>query len=233
MIIPLFYDRQLYEAGYEIFVNWHVNRYPHVLCIGGTGSGKTTATKWALRNVAQLVPTAQIYICDFKNDDYKTLEGLPRYYAFTDVLKGIDDFCNLLKQRQSGEDKRRNFCLLMIDEYSALLNCLEKKQAEAVKSQVSTMLNIGRSFGLHLWISQQRGDSEFFNRSRDNFSQILACGNPSKESCAMFGFDRDKMLPCRRGQGHALFDGCNQTAFTVPRIRDFTHLNNEIKKALQ
>lgn len=63
----------------------------HMCIVGGTGSGKTTATLYALNSVLSLPVEVDLFIGDFKKSgDYK---GLSRHFAeFDKVTELIDSF---------------------------------------------------------------------------------------------------------------------------------------------
>lgn len=233
--IPLYFDRDLLQEGIRHYINWNFVRLPHTLVIGATGSGKSCASKLLIARSALYIPDAQVTICDFKADtnDFGFLVNCPRYYRFTDCAEGLDTFYKALQARQSGEDTSKTFRLLMFDEWASFLNTLDKKEAEAAKLKLATLLMLSRSFGMKILISQQRADSQYFNSSRDNFHNIIALGNISKESATMFGFDRDQMKPVNNvGSGYMLTNGTDLRAIQVPVIRNVGKLEQAIKFAV-
>lgn len=213
--VPLFWDAQLLELNCRYPTFWNVNFSPHMLLTGPTGTGKTTAEKLVIGRVATHIPGAQVTVCDFKADDFRFLCGCQHYYAFTDCLRGLDDFYNAFLARQQGNNSDRSFRLLVFDEWASFLNFLDKKEAETAKKQLATMLMLGRSFNCHVLIAQQRADAEYFGKARDNFSVVVALGNLSKEAAAMFGFPRDEMEPVSGvGAGYMLTNGTDLTPHT-------------------
>lgn len=212
-------DRDLWQEGISYEVFWDYKHFPHVLCFGSTGSGKTYAVKLLIGTIALKIPQAKILICDFKADDFKFLNGCTRYFQFTDCAVGLDAFVKMFEARQSGTDESRDFRLLVFDEWASYCNNLDKKAVEEEKRKLATLLMLGRSFNVHVLVSQQRADAEYFAKSRDNFSVVIALGNISKESCLMFGFDRDAMKPARHtGEGHILFNGDDLRSIVVPTV---------------
>lgn len=231
MIIQLFRDRAYLK--YDLPVNWDIQRYPHFIVTGATGSGKTVAVKTIMERVAKHAPNAKITVCDYKAEDFRFLDGCSRYYAFDRCAEGLDHFFSEFQARQSGEDDSRTMRLLVFDEWAAFLSNLDKKELAEVQKKLATLLMLGRSFNVHVLISVQRADAEYFAKSRDNFSIVIAMGNISKESAAMFGFDRQQFMPCRQqGQGHLLLNGTKQLPIEVPRVRSFEELHNKIRVAV-
>ena len=202
------YDNQMFQDfqyGDDPIV-WDFKRNAHLLICGPTGSGKTYTLKSMLANARRTAADARLWLCDFKNDDFKFLEGAPRYFGFKNVAAGLNDFYQAFEARQSGADTSRGFRLLVFDEWGAYLSTLDKKQAESEKAKLSTLLMLGRSFNVHVLISQQRADAEYFAKARDNFGAILGMGELSKEAKEMlFSEVKDEMKPVDEiGVGHFL-----------------------------
>lgn len=221
-IVPFAFDRSLwYQGGIVDWINWDYHGYPHGLIIGGTGTGKTFAVKLLLARIAYYVPCAEIIVCDYKADDFRFLDGHRRYFGFNECRRGLNAFYWYFEKRQSGEDTTRNFRLLVFDEWGAFLSMLDKKEAEAAKAKLGTLLMLGRSFNVHVIVSQQRADATYFSAgARDQFSFVLAMGNLTKEAAQMFGFDREAMTSARKpGEGHILFSGVDLRSIIVPQVR--------------
>ena len=205
-------------------------RWVHLLICGTTGSGKTVTVKTILGGISQEYPNAQLTLCDFKADDFCFLQGCERYFQHTDCVSGLESFYSAFVARQTGEDESRDFRLLVFDEWAAFITSIDKKQADAAKEQLSTLLMLGRSFNCHILVSQQRADAKYFDAARDNFSTIIAMGDISKESAAMFGFDRNKMSPVGKvGEGYIL-NGAEQEKVSVALVANMEKLNADIKE---
>lgn len=234
-IINLFWDRDMLDKGLRLHTTWDISRYPHMLVMGATGSGKSYAVRLIMgRLAAKRAPHAKLTVCDYKADDFRFLEGCSRYYAFDRSIDGLNSFYCDFQERQSGTDKSRGMRLLVFDEWAAFLAMLEKKEASEMQKKLATLLMLGRSFNTHVLISVQRADSEYFAKSRDNLSnKVIAMGNISKESAAMFGFERENMMPCTQaGQGHVLTNGTDLQPIIVPTINRPELLERTIKKAV-
>ena len=232
--LPSFFDAELLRAGIRYPVIWDYEHAAHLLVVGPTGSGKTYAVKLIIGRISKLLPGASVTVCDFKADDFTFLRGCSRYYEFTGCKQGLDDFYNSFLARQQGNNLDRSFCLLVFDEWASFLNNLEKKEAEAAKQKLSTLLMLGRSFNVHVLISQQRADAQYFSTARDNFGGIIALGNLSKESASMFGFNRDFLQPIHSlGGGYMLTNGTDLQEIQVPSIRDAAKLNNAIQTVVK
>lgn len=232
-MIDLALDGELLREGIQHYHKWDYQKIAHMLVFGNTGSGKTYAVKLLLARIGLHINEASLILCDFKADDFNFLKGTPNYYAFTDCTAGLDRFYSEFQSRQSGENTSRSFKLLLFDEWASYLNSLEKKQTEEARSKLSTLLMLGRSFNIHVLISQQRADAEYFSKARDNFGIVLSLGNISKESAAMFNFDRDQMAPVTGiGQGYMIINGFEMKSIQVPAVRDYGKVECYIRKVV-
>lgn len=94
---------------------------------------------------------------------------------------------------------------------------------------------LGRSFNVHVLISQQRVDASYFNAARDNFNLVIALGNLSAEGKEMmFREFKDEMKPDRKqGTGYMLTNGTDLTPIVVPSVYDMNHLNQYIEQAVK
>lgn len=153
----------------------------NLLCVGPTGSGKTTFLMVLLANLLMQRPNAKLYLCDFKNYDFCMLNGCKRYFGYTDVVDGIKQVYQIFNDRLlNNEDIEYDPIILYIDEYSALLSNIGK-EADTIQKMVAEILFMGRSYKILPIIGLQRADSVLFkNGSRDQFKTIVALGNLSK-----------------------------------------------------
>lgn len=235
MEIPLFLHEKFLNYGIEKYVYWNPSKAPHTAIFGNTGSGKTYATKIFLGRVSRYYPDSQITICDFKGDnDFSFLSGENRFFRFMDCEKGLADFYKQFERRQSGEDLQRNFRLLVFDEWASYcLNC-EKKKAEEEKKRLATLLMLGRSFNIHVLISQQRVDAAYFLSARDNINLVISLGNLSSEGKEMMFHEfKDQMKPDRKqGTGYMIINGTDFTPIVIPAVSNSDYLNNCIHQAV-
>lgn len=227
--VPLFWDAELLTLGYRIPVTWDIRRSCHAAVCGKTGSGKTVAVKLMIAKTAKIMPL-EVTLCDFKADDFLFLDGADGYYKFSDCLAGLNSFYDGFQARQQGADASRSVKLFVFDEWASFINTLDKKDAEAAKMKLATLLMLGRSFLCYVLLSQQRFDAAYFSSARDNFGLIVGLGNLSKESAAMFDFPRDEMKPVNSiGGGYMMTNG-ELKAIQVPYVRDMKKLDAAIKQ---
>lgn len=216
------------------YLGWDYTALPHLLIIGSSGSGKSYASKILLARISKYIPDAKAIICDFKADDFKYLEGERYYFSFEKCIDGLNCFYDAFEKRRSGQDESRTPRFLFFDEFASFSVFLEKKQSEEMKKKLAILMMLSRSFNMHVIIAVQRGDAEYFQKTRDNFSVVIALGNISKESMAMFGFEKEYMMPAISiGEGNALFNGVGQYPIFVPAISSMTVVHEEIRKLVQ
>lgn len=228
-------DESYLNLGINQPLDWLPGKSSHVIVCGATGSGKTYFTKILLGKISLYEPTAQLYVNDFKgDDDFSFLSGCERFNRFGECSSGLQQFYERLKQRQSGEDTSRNMLVLFFDEWASYCTGLNKNSLEEEKKKLSTLLMLGRSFRVHVIVSQQRADAVYFNSARDNFNLVIGLGNLSEESKNMLFHEyKDEMLPDRKqGTGYMLTNGTDLTAIQVPTISDMAKLQSFIKQGV-
>ncbi|MDO4269802.1 MAG: hypothetical protein Q4C72_02660 [Eubacteriales bacterium] len=218
--IPLALNKPLLDYGHKKPVLWPYDQAPHAVVIGSTGSGKTYFVKQTIWRALKHIPNAAVTVCDFKADDFRFLSGFAGYYQHIDCAVGLQAFVDLFTARQAGTDPCRDFRLLVFDEWASYLQSLDKKQADTEMKKLATLLMLGRSFGCHVLVSQQRGDAQYFSTARDNFGMVIALGNLSPESRDMFfkGYKDKIELTQEQGTGYAAVNGGEPIAIQVPTV---------------
>lgn len=190
MEIPLLLNEKYLQCGIEQYVTWNPDKAPHMVVFGATGSGKTYCTKLILARVSKMIKDSQFYICDLKGDnDFSYLNGTDRFFRFMDCEKCLDTIWQVLQKRQSGELNDRNMLIFFFDEWASYILNMDKKKAEEEKNKLATLLMLGRSFNIHVMISQQRVDASYFNAARGNFNYVISLGNLSYQGNKMFYSD--------------------------------------------
>lgn len=233
--VKWFYDEEYLKYGIKKWITWNPKTCPHIVVFGITGSGKTYASKRMLSAVALKFLDAQYYVADFKGDsDFSFLNSSKRFYRFMDCERGLDEFYRHFLRRQSGEDLSRNLVLLFFDEWSSYLLTADKRQAEESKKKMSALLQLSRSFNMHVFISQQRIDAVNFNSSRDCLNVKIAFQNLSAESRDMaFREFKEFIKPDRKqGTGVMTTNDSNFVRIVAPTIHDMEKVHFYIKDAV-
>ncbi|WP_395549391.1 MULTISPECIES: FtsK/SpoIIIE domain-containing protein [unclassified Lacrimispora] len=233
--LDLVLDESWYIHHVKRYIPWIPEQMPHVVIFGVTGSGKSFCGSLLLGRAALYTPDVITYLCDFKGDsDFSYLIGSKHFYRFKNCKLGLDEVCEILQNRQNGVDNSRNMVIFFFDEWASYCNSLDKREADEAKKKLSLLLMLGRSFHIHVVISQQRVDAAYFNSARDNFSIAIALGNLSEEGKSMiFQEYKPKMKPDRkRGTGYMLSNGSNFYSIIVPRITNLEKLHSCIKRSV-
>ena len=233
--INLLLYKEYLDLNIRQYIKWNVSEAPHAIIIGSTGSGKTYLCKLLLGKLALHICDSELYICDFKgDDDFSFLDKFNCFYRYMECKDGLQQFYERFKARQEGQDKNRNMIVLFFDEWASYCNSLDKKAIEEEKKKLSNLLMLGRSFNVHVVISQQRADAVYFSSARDNFNLVIGLGNLSEESKNMLfhEFKSDMNSNQRQGTGYLLINGSGLTEIQVPKIQSNEKLENKIKEGV-
>ncbi len=216
---------------------------PHMICAGGTGSGKTTLAKLILAHVVEYEGRAggvEIYACDYKGQDYAFLDGKARYYPCGAYSEGIDKFCERFQKRLQKEEQRCTRCVLLLDEFNSYMNSLgDKKKQEAYKEKLALVVNMSRTYDMNVLLCGQRIDSSIVGTCRDSFGFRVGLSSLSKETYDMLfpGFPelRASSRTLGVGEGYLLQEGCGVEIqeVIVPSISDRGRLEAVISKAVE
>ena len=185
--------------------------------------------------IATHIPDAEIYLCDFKNIDFRNFADCPRHWAYEACDDGLTAFYESFQARLNGEDTTINRKFLVFDEWAAFVLSHDKKSTEEVKNKLSSLLMMGRGVQHHVIIGLQRADAQLFPMGgRDQFGEILALGNLSREQKLMlFPDSREDMTEVNgRGEGYLSLDGEALKRVRVPTVTDFDKLNAAIREGL-
>jgi hypothetical protein len=234
--VPLVLDFNLLEMDISHYINWFPERHAMMLTVGGTGSGKSYYCKLLMGKISRHLPDSQLFLCDFKDIDFREFSDCPRRWSYEDCTEGLENFYESFKARLDGSDTTNHRKFLVFDEWAAYVMSREKKAMEEVKQKLSTLLMMGRGVGHSVLIFLQRADATLFPLGgRDQFGVIMALGNLSKEQKLMLFPDaREQMgeVTNDRGQGFISLDGEGLKRCVVPSVTDVDKLNTAIRDAL-
>ena len=224
--IKLAYDTNMLKRNKKYYTYWEYHKHPNLLILGNTGSGKSYFLRTLVARIALHIPTAQAYICDFKNEFMEKSHDNSKFYGYTDVLTGFNEFYAIMEERLKG-CKNREFRLLLIDEVVSWYNSMDKKDSENVRKRMANLLFMCRSLNLHCVLGAQRGMAENFSHGSRDSLNVIFLGSPSKESIGSFVSQEDssKIKPRGIGEGYTIFDGEKPRAITVPKINSMDRLN--------
>lgn len=220
-----------------VTIDASVKNNTHTIITGMSGSGKSFFTnQYIARNFLDGGNESKVYFADFKQDDsFAYLRDCPRYYPYDKTTEALDIVYDIMKKRQSGEDKSKNLIILVWDEYMAnILSILgtDKKKAEGVMKKVSEILMLSRSLYIRIVIACQRPDASAFpTGSRLNFGVIIIVGATLESIYSMLMpkelIDKVGNREFHTGEGVMLWQGSELRFIKVPVIR-----NEEKMKAI-
>ena len=226
------YDYLLYnQLGIRVPIYAYTDS--HIIVVGGSGSGKSTAILYWLYNMMLQEPFLDISVADYKQSN--ELIGFSRHFAQSnDCVELIREYYQCFLDTPEGG---RGIQLLVIDEIAGLLTHLSvyketKHVADEIRSILSEVLMLGRSRRCFILLSMQRYTSTIFPASSgagDNFMVSVGLGRLTVDGRrGLFGgehFDGEDNLLFSTGRGIALIDGNPLQGIILPRLSKAKLLN--------
>jgi len=213
---------------------WNYDKQPHMLCVGGTGGGKTYFFLTVIE--ALLKATANLFILDPKNSDLADLATVMDnvYSKKESMLECIENFYCGMMERTENMKKMPNYKtgknyayvglpanFLIFDEYVAFIEMLNRKEQEEVLGYMKKIVMLGRQVGYFIILGCQRPDAKYLGDGiRDQFNFRVALGRNSELGYnMMFGdSDKDFFLKDIKGRGY-LDNGVGAiTEFYTPEV---------------
>ena len=235
--VPKIYDK-LKEFKISIEDNF-MNDFIHELVIGGTRSGKTYYAKGKISKVCMNLKInknekVEIYIADFKNEDFIGFKNKSNYYGYMDAVDGINKVYQIMNERtQSGEDSSNySTIILLIDEYSTLLASLKKDKANEVKDKVASLLRMGASKKIKVMVIDQGGYSDIFQGARLNFKGITGFSQMSSSQVDMLFKDYKSQMKEINKQGEAYLWEDGNPELTRVRVVKYSEDDEKIINAV-
>ena len=212
----------VHRYGHQV-VAWEPARQPHMLVVGPTGSGKTTAQRLVALNA--VAAGASVMVLDGNGGaDYVPLVGIEHLelhrgpVAVDATMRRVDRA--LADRFDSGRVPARPL-VVIIDELAALALPLPGEASKDTRARVDLLRSTlartafqGRAAEIHLVIGQQRpdvADGALSGSVRDQLTARLALGWLSPEGSRMvFGSGVDvEQIDERPGNGWAVgLEGC-------------------------
>lgn len=204
---------------------WDIAKVPHALINGGTGGGKTFFVNILLR--AFILMGAELYLCDPKNSslaDYNMI--LPNVAVLPEgIIENVRRCVDIMMGRQASIKGHENYVsgwdfthydlppvILVLDEFVAFADGLEKKKKDEFKTLVNQIVLKGREAGVFVILATQRADAEFLSgNTRDQLGLRVTLGEMSPDGYRMaFGakvLDQPLKNKGERGRGYVYMPG--------------------------
>lgn len=217
------------------WATWHPKSDPHLLIVGGTGSGKTIA----LHNIIQQITQAgyRVWLCDGKQFELMGYESWPNVELIADTvpsqIRAIKRLHDIMHERN---DKRRaraaknggkryrvidyDPIFFIGDELAQLKANItdfynsHKTKGMPAKSEVDKWLGsiarLSRSSMIHMVSGLQQGNAEIMGgETRENYGARMTLGQISKESSMMMWSDASVgcAVPPVKGRALAFHNG--------------------------
>ncbi|MEW9575625.1 FtsK/SpoIIIE domain-containing protein [Bacillus toyonensis] len=215
--------------GFEIQltskVKWKIGQPPHVLIVGGTGSGKTYLVNTILLDY--LRKGAELFIADPKSADLATIGRIVNreHTATTE-----NEIAKLL--REASEEMERRYrelfadkasfgktwkdfpgvkpLVVVIDEYAAFTAVSSSKVIKEVQGYLFNLILKGRQAGIEIIMIMQRPDANLLSGNlRDQFGVRIGLGNMTDDGRRMLFGSVDMEFKSIReiGGGYTMIEG--------------------------
>lgn len=211
---------------YGINIPIYVPPTSHLIIVGGSGSGKSTALLYFLYKLTS-TNNVKLTICDFKashefigiSDSFAEFEN-----CYDQILSFYTSFLS------TPEGGNGSIQVLLIDEIAGLLNHLSmnketKEKADKIRQIMSSILMLGRSKQCFLWLSMQRYTSSIFPASSgatDNFHVCIGLGRLTvdgrKGLFAGEHLENEEHILFKQGRGIVLIDGEPIKGLIIPKV---------------
>lgn len=206
-------------------IHWQIGHPPHVLIVGGTGSGKTYLVNYL---VLELLNTgATFYIADPKASDLAILgkKVTPKHTAITE-----HEIAKLLREANEEMEYRYKTyffdessfgktwrdipelkpIVIVFDEYAAFTSMSNSKINKEVQSYLFNLILKGRQAGIEVIMLMQRPDANLLSGNiRDQFGIRIGLGNMTNDGRKMIFGTTDTVYKSIQeiGGGYILIDG--------------------------
>ena len=180
---------------------WNFRSNPHALLTGVTGGGKTYMLFFIIRNL--LSYGADVKIIDPKMID---LDFIKKYLGESNVVNSVGNGIRILREcskiidnrnltfqnsekYKSGADYKHygyNPIFIIFDEVTSFFAACDDKQKKEANSYLQQIIMRGRSAGLYMVMTAQRGDAKVISGDiRDQLGLRLSLGQLSADGYVM------------------------------------------------
>ncbi len=204
-------------------VSYDINKTPHTLTAGTTGSGKSVVLRLLLRQM--YLRGAEIYMFDFKGGvefslDYEefgevVIERERALEVLTLLVKENSERLSLFRNarvknlKEYNDKKGTDFKRIGVfcDEIAEMLDKTgitkeEKKLVEEIEGKLSTLARLSRATGINLFLGTQRPDAKIITGQIKNNVDVRICGRFTDSSASeiVLGNGDATLLPDVRGR---------------------------------
>ena len=174
-----------------------LDKIPHILLGGSTGSGKSLLLKLLLMQALQ--KGAEVYVADFKGGvDFPKAwrERCRMCFTESDLLQTLDQLVTIQKERSAlfsntGCDKLSTYnkiaahplprLIFACDEVAEVLDRTGRgkegrEMASQIENRLATLARLGRAFGIHLILATQRPDTNVIPGQIRSNMDFRVCG---------------------------------------------------------
>ena len=218
----------------------NLNKYPHALICGETGSGKSNVLKCLIHQ--SLIKKYEVILIDFKRavSFSEFNDKVQVYYEYDETVKVLSNLVEETKKRldlfreshvedincynqQSNVHLKRK--IIFIDELAELLKIKDKAISNSLYDSIETLARIARSAGIHLIVGIQRPDSTIVTGQIKNNIPFRLCGHfvDKEPSQIVLNNDLATSLPDTKGRFIVNVNGFQE-------VQCFYYNTNFIKK---
>lgn len=224
-------------------LNWNVEKVPHALITGGTGSGKTYFIFYIIKELMKM--DSIVKILDPKESDLKYLGKFMGdencAYDTTSILKQLrfaeEEMSLRNNQIFDNEDVNLGDTFkaiglkpyyVIFDEFPAFISTLANKEKKEVQDRLTNIIMKGRQSGVFVLLTAQRPDADVISGSiRDQLGLRIGLGNMSDDGFRMlFGSKEVEYKTISKsnvGAGYVFIDGVTSVPnyFEAPYLKNF------------
>lgn len=174
-----------------------LNKTPHILSAGQTGSGKSVILRCLLWQL--ILKEARVYMLDFKGGVEFGLDYEKYGEVITEKERALEVFKMLTEENKKRLDlfraarvknlheyntkENKNLCRIgvFIDELAELMDKTgvdkeEKEQLDQIQKELSTLARLSRATGINLFLGVQRPDAKIITGQIKNNVPVRICG---------------------------------------------------------